>query len=135
MALLAKSTLPNLLDNHPPFQIDGNFGGTAGVAEMLLQSHAGEISLLPALPRAWHEGSVRGLRARGGVEVGISWKDARVIEARLRPDVNDTFKVRPPHGQRISSVVAKGKRIAFGRASNETIQLRLVAGKEYRIMF
>ena len=135
VALLAKSTLPNLLDNHPPFQIDGNFGGTAGVAEMLVQSHAGEISLLPALPKAWSAGSVKGLRTRGAVEVDISWKDGRVTETRLRPAANGTFKIRPPRGQRISSVMPTGKRRAFGTTSNETIQLKLVAGDEYLLMF
>jgi len=94
-------TLPNMLDSCPPFQIDGNFGGCAGIAEMLLQSHGGEIALLPALPTAWPTGSIQGLRARGGVEVDIHWEDGRAREAVLRATADGRHKLRPPKGQQI----------------------------------
>jgi alpha-L-fucosidase 2 len=83
-ALLQKSTLPNMWDTHPPFQIDGNFGATAGIVEMLLQSHAGEIELLPALPEAWPAGSIAGARARGAFEVDVAWSDGVLTKAVVK---------------------------------------------------
>ncbi|UCD50071.1 MAG: glycoside hydrolase N-terminal domain-containing protein [Phycisphaerales bacterium] len=92
--LLRKSTQANLFDTHPPFQIDGNFGGCAGIAEMLLQSHAGTVHLLPALPKAWPRGSVSGLRARGGFVVDVSWRDGEVTSYRIEATRPATLRLR-----------------------------------------
>ena len=87
-------TYPNLFCAHPPFQIDGNFGGSAGIAEMLIQSHDGFIHLLPALPTAWKDGQVKGLKARGNYTVDITWKNGQVIDYKIRGKKGEKVKVR-----------------------------------------
>jgi alpha-L-fucosidase 2 len=87
-------TYPNLFDAHPPFQIDGNFGATAGMTEMLLQSHAGEIHVLPALPGAWDRGSVSGLKTRGGFIVQIAWEAGKLTAVNISSELGGICRLR-----------------------------------------
>jgi alpha-L-fucosidase 2 len=112
LELLRKSTLPNLFDNHPPFQIDGNFGGTAGIAEMLLQSHQNYIAVLPALPAALPEGTIKGICARGGFEFSMRWTEGKLSSLQVRSKTGGLLSMR--YGNLVyTSKTQKGEELHF----------------------
>jgi len=117
------------------FQVDGNEGMTAGVAEMLLQSHAGLINLLPALPQAWPAGRVTGLRARGGLEVDLAWKDGRATTVTLHADVDGTHTIKPPDGRKIRGIRCGGKDVSVRSDERGWTVLKTEAGKTYKLVF
>jgi alpha-L-fucosidase 2 len=136
---MAYSTNSNFLDSCPfaktrVFQIDGNFGATAAMAEMLMQSHTGVIDLLPALPSAWRSGEVKGLRARGSVEVDLRWDDGKAVVAALRPEFAGTYKLRAPAGQAIRGV-AGTKDMQITANPDGNVSVALEAKQSYRVRF
>jgi alpha-L-fucosidase 2 len=124
---LAKSTLPNLLDDHPPFQIDGNFGATAGICEALVQSHGAVLRLLPALPADWNSGSISGLRTRFGVEVSLAWKEGMIETVVLAPS-RDVSLILAQQGQKMELELKKGQEVHLIR-SGEVLVPNAPAGE------
>jgi alpha-L-fucosidase 2 len=133
--LLNVSTSANLFDLHPPliFQIDGNFGASAAIAEMLVQSHDGKLSILPALPAAWNNGSVRGLRARGGLGVDVAWSNGSVRSVVLHAQRGGRYLLALPQGQRPAVITDQSGQNAVWSEENGQIVLTVQHGKSYTL--
>jgi alpha-L-fucosidase 2 len=140
LQLFRQSTRHNLFDvcglkENSPFQIDGNLGGPTGLIEMLLQSHAGVIRLLPALPKAWPNGSFRGLRARGGVEVDMEWKGGKATKVTLRAGRDGEMRLALPPGPKVAALRRGSEPVAIVRNADGSVSASLKRGMSYKVLF